>query len=95
MIDTRETLEQQHDENEKWDHDLLIHTVLELLKGPLNERTYRSLSVEDAREEISAGVGVIKGTSYDRRIKRLLKKIYSLETTREIILHLGEVICGD
>ena len=94
-IDTVETLHAQHDKGEKWDYDLLIHTILDLLAGPLNDDNYRNLSPEDIREEIVDNLKHFEGTRYEKRSKRIIRKISKLSTRKDIILYLGEIILSD
>ena len=94
-IDTIDTLHAQHDKGEKWDHDLLIHTILELLSGPFNNGDYRHVNPDKAKEEIEIYLKVLSGTKYEKRANRVIRKSCKLKTTREIILYLGEVILSD
>ena len=94
-IDTAETLHQQHDEEDKWDTDLIIQTILEILKGPLNDGDYRNVDTDEAQGLIGDYLKVLGGTKYEKRANRINKKVAKLKSTREIILYLGEVILGD
>ena len=94
-IDTAETLHAQHDKGEKWDHDLLIHTVLEILKDPLNEGRYRNVEPDIAEVQIKHYLKVLDGTKYEKRAHRVIRRVSKLETTKEIVLYLGEVILSD
>ena len=94
-IDTIDTLHAQHDKSEEWDHDLLISTILEMLKGPFRDSNYKSLTVDQMREEIHNYLIVLTDTKYQRRAKRLLKRVNLLDDTKSIILLLGDVIAGD
>ena len=94
-IDTAETLHAQHDKGEKWDHDLLIHAVLEMLKGPFNEDNYRKQGPDLAEIIVQDYLKVLKGTKYEKRSNRILRKVAKLEKTKDIVLYLGEVILSD
>ena len=94
-IDTVETLHAQHDKGEKWNDDLLIHTVLKLLSGPFSDDKYRDWEPFEAKIEIETYLSILAGTKYEKRSKRVVRKVKKLETTKEIILYLGEVILSD
>lgn len=94
-IDTVDTLHAQHNKGENWDHDLLMQTILELLSGPFNDDNYRNYSPDNALEEIEGYLFELMGTSYEKKAKRILRKVKKLETIKEIILYLGEIILSD
>ena len=94
-IDTAETLHAQHDKGEKWDHDLLIHTILELLSGPLNNDNYRNLYYTDAKEEVYGYLKILEGTKYEKRSNRIIRKVNKCKSTEDILIYLGEIILSD
>ncbi len=94
-IDTIDTLHAQHDKSEKWDHDLLMQTILEMMGGPFKGTAYLKLPLKESKEAVRTYLGVLLGTKYEKRVNRILRKIEKAESTKEIILYLGEVILSD
>ncbi len=94
-IDTVDTLHAQHDKGDKWDSDLLMHTILEMMGGPFRGIAYLKLPLEESREAVRTYLGVLAGTKYEKRVNRILRKVEKAESTKEIVLYLGEVLLSD
>lgn len=93
MIKNREDFKEEHEGG--WKHNLVIQTVLNLLAGPFNNDNYRLLELEEAKNEAETYLNDIKGTTYEKRANRIIKKIKSKKTVSDIIIYLGEVILND
>ena len=89
MIDTIETLQDQHDD---WEEDLLIHTILEMLAGPFNNDNYKNWEPNAAKKEILISLKALKGTKYEKKAQRINRHVTKLSSIKEIMLYLGDII---
>jgi len=99
MIGTAKTLQkkfkEQHDLAVSWDEDPLLHTILEILGGPLNDDNYRTCKAEDAKGIINDKLSGISLFVNPKKLGRILRKVNKCETTTEIVLYMGEILLSD
>jgi len=91
-IDNRSTLEKQHDDGELWDNDALLCSVIDLLRGQLNDDNYRKLTLDEVKEIITTRMQSFDTTPYERRAHRIIRALNKKKEVRDIMLYLGERI---
>ena len=95
MIKNIEDLKKDHDENELWNTDILDKVILELLKDPLNNDNYKTLSAEECKVLIKDYFQVLMDTKYEKKATRCLRIINSKKSVEDIILYLGDLLIKD
>lgn len=93
MIISAKDLEKEHEDS--WDHNPVQQTILELLRGPLNNENYRKLSRDEIVKIVDEYLSVLNKTKHEKKVQRILRTIRKKTTVKDVILYLGEIILND